>query len=80
MSKRTDILLQHATNLHGIVRYTKAQRDDVRDNHAANLAALNAELDDYQLERDEALARLNLRLVAEGQEEMTLGDLAKRLP
>lgn len=80
MSKRTDLLLQNATSLHAAVRYTRAQRDDVRDNHAATLAALNAELDDYQLERDEALARLNLRLAAEGQEAMTLADLTKRLP
>lgn len=80
MSKRTDILLQHATALHAAVRYTKAQRDDVRDNHEATLAALNAELDDYQLERDEALTRLNDRLVLEGAEPVTLADLTKRLP
>jgi hypothetical protein len=80
MSKRIDILLQQATSLHGLVRYTRTQRDDVRDNHQATLDALNAELDDYQLERDEALARLNARLVAEGKEELTLADLTKRLP
>jgi hypothetical protein len=80
MSKRTDILLQQATSLHAAVRYTKSQRDDVRDNHQATLDALNAELDDFQLERDEALARLNARLVLDGAEPLTLADLTKRLP
>lgn len=80
MSKRSDILLQQAVALQASVKFAKSVRDDLRDNYAAKLAAANEELDAFQAERDEALARLNARLVAEGQPEVTIPDLNKRLP
>lgn len=74
MSRRTDILTSQFRALYVEAREAKKRRDDLRDNAAANLAVLEAELIDLRAERDDLLVRLNTRLVAEGLPEKTLLD------
>lgn len=79
MSRRSDLLLANLRQLYVAARTAKAVRDDLRDNYAAKLAEANAELDDLQAERNDALDRYNARLALEGLPPITLQDL-KDLP
>jgi len=79
MSRRSDILLANLRSLYLATREAKRIRDDLRDNYVALLDTANAELDDYQAERDEALVRLNARLTLDGAPTITLQDL-RNLP
>ena len=76
MSKRTNILLQQVRRLVVETRNLRAERDDLRDNAAARVDALTAELQDTRDERDDALARLNARAVIDGERTYTLDDFA----
>lgn len=79
MSKRTDILLEQTRGLYLAWRTARKERNNLRDNYEALLAEAEVTLDALQNERDDALARLNTRLVAEGSEPLTL-DYFKDLP
>lgn len=75
MSKRTDLLKQQLRSAYVLTRQARKARNELRDNYAALLAAAEADLAEYKEVQDDALARLNARLVAEGEPEFTLDQL-----
>jgi hypothetical protein len=79
ISKRTAILLDQLRTLYVAARTARKERNHLRDDYAAMLAEAEAMLDALQSERDDLLARVNARLVADGEPEITL-DYFKDLP
>jgi hypothetical protein len=75
MSKRTELLKQHLRSAYVLTREARKQRNSLRDDYAELLAAAEADLAEYKAEQDDALVRLNARLVAEGEPEFTLDQL-----
>lgn len=79
MSKRTDILLETLRSLYVQTREARKYRNSLRDDYATLLADAEGVFEALQSERDDALTRLNTRLVAEGEQPITL-DYFKDLP
>jgi hypothetical protein len=79
MTTRTDLLLARVRALVAETRFAKRTRDNLVDNYAALLADAEETFSALKDERDEVLARLNARLVAEGLPELTIADF-KDLP
>lgn len=79
MSKRTDILLETLRSLYVQTREARKYRNSLRDDYATLLADAEVVFEALQSERDDALTRLNTRLVAEGEQPITL-DYFKDLP
>lgn len=75
MSKRIELVKQQLRTAYVLTREARAQRNSLRDDYAALLAAAEADLDAFQAERDELLVKLNTLLAAAGEPAMTLDDL-----
>jgi 1,6-anhydro-N-acetylmuramate kinase len=79
MSRRIEVLTAQVSRAYVLAREARKLRNSLRDDYLQLLAAAEADLQEYVAERDDALARLNARLVAEGLPTTTL-DAFKDLP
>jgi hypothetical protein len=71
-TRRANVLLEQLRRLHYEVKEFRRIRNNLRDNYVQMLADAEAMLTDYQAERDDALVRLNARLVEDGEQPITL--------
>lgn len=79
VTRRAGILLDTVRRLVILTREARKERNALRDNYETMLADKEAVFDALQSERDDALARLNARLVLDEEPEITL-DYFKDLP
>jgi hypothetical protein len=79
ISRRTQILLDQLRTLYVTWRTARKERNRLRDDYVAILAEAEATVGALQAERDDLLTRVNARLVADGEPEITL-DYFKDMP